>query len=300
MLSQNKTLLMTVVYPGCEKYLDDFFLSLSSQSYKHYDILILNDGYKKNYPSETLHYEELLISGNMEPSQIRTQGILHALAAGYEKLIFADADDYFSNDRVEFSIDYLEQYAFIYNKIIVVNNERVGTSFQGVQFPEEVHDPHLIIDRNIFGLGHTAINLSINVDFNIPEDILAVDWWLFSKILIEGHKGRFVEKAITYYRQGENNFVGQNNYLDKQSLALGVAVKKSHYSNMSEYCNSISNNKMQELYNGKYHETIQLSNAIKDDSFLHHYLNVVNKNYATIYNGWWSEIISIKELKKYE
>ena len=127
-----------------------------------------------------------------------------------------------------------------------------------------------------------------------------MDWWIFSKILVERHEGRFVDKAITYYRQGENNFIGQKKMMDNQTLALGIAVKKSHYRNMSMHCDAISNKTLQRIYKEKYDEMVMLSLTIKDDSFLHHYLNVVNENYAMIYNGWWSEIISIKEFEKYE
>ena len=291
---------MTVVYPGCEKYLDEFFRSMSSQTNAHFDILILNDGYKKNYPQSKLHFQEIIIKGKLEPSQIRSRGISYAHAKGYDKLIFADADDYFSTDRVEMSSDYLESYAFVYNKIVVVNNEGAVAPLEGVHFPKVANDPQLIVDRNIFGLGHTAINLSINTDFNIPKNILAVDWWIFSKILIDKYEGRFLDTAITYYRQGENNFVGQNRIVDEKTLALGVAVKKVHYRNMAMYCNAISNKEMQKIYKEKNIEIIQLSIAIKDDSFLRHYLDIVNKQHTTIYNGWWSEIVSIEEFEEYE
>jgi len=39
---------------------------------------------------------------------------------------------------------------------------------------------------------------------------------------------------------------------------------------------------------------------LKEKKFLKKYINIINMNMGEIYNGWWSEIITLKEFEKYE
>ena len=45
---------------------------------------------------------------------------------------------------------------------------------------------------------------------------------------------------------------------------------------------------------------VELKSFLQENTYLEKYINTVNVNLKMIYKGWWSEIISIDEFKKYE
>ena len=56
----NNISFLSTVYPGVEKYIDEFLKSLSRQIYKNFDILLLNDGIE-NCEERLKGYDDLNI-----------------------------------------------------------------------------------------------------------------------------------------------------------------------------------------------------------------------------------------------
>jgi hypothetical protein len=54
------------------------------------------------------------------------------------------------------------------------------------------------------------------------------------------------------------------------------------------------------IYSKKLEEINTLNKYIQDDSFCRRYIEVINKNYSKIFNGWWSEILPINKWRKYD
>ena len=303
MKRKNNTLLIGVIYPKVQKYLADYCESIKSQDMSEFDILILNDGFTGGFPLKNKRIAIIDIKNNLTPAEIRMLGIKYAIENDYKYVIFSDTDDYFSSNRISVSINKLENYDFVFNELYLINEKKdvIQKSYYNNNLIKIEYTSYLeIINRNLFGLGNTAVKISRLKDLFIPKEIIAVDWWIFTILLLNKCKGRFIKEAITYYRQHTNNFVGISKKLNKTILQKGIKTKQIHYKNLLIYCEDHKMKETTKMYSKKLEEINTLNKYIQDDSFCKRYIDVINKNYSEIFNGWWSEILPISEWRKYD
>lgn len=293
--SRKRVVILGVLYPGIENYLDDYLASLDNQSYMNFDIWIFNDGFNKELLKryvnkyKRLNIYEKNITGDFTPAQIRETAIKETKDT-YDYLIFTDTDDYFSSNRIETSLRALENYDFCYNDMILVdfNGEIISkdTYFTNKDNPKIVSDFHQLLNNNFCGLSNTAINLkTVNLDFlKIPKIIIAADWWIFSILLMQGYRGSFLDDTFTYYRQHETNTVGGLCNISEKQLLRGIHVKKEHYKLLLRYYPS----KFDSVINEELNKILSLEKMIKDKSFLEKYIaNFNNENKEFM---WWENI----------
>lgn len=294
-LTENTVAVLGVLYPGIEDYIDDYFFSLKSQTYIDYDIWIFNDGldkelvkmYKDKYNQLNIYLKDL--DDGYTPAEIRELAI-KMIKDKYEYLIFTDADDYFSSNRIEESIKKLQDYDFCYNDMILVNNKGdrfiKNTYFQNKDNPIIVNDFNQLVNKNFCGLSNTAINLrTINLDFlYIPKSLIAVDWWVFSLLLIKGYVGCFLNNAFTYYRQHETNTVGGLCKVNEKQLLRGLYVKKEQYKLLLEHYPS----KFDLIIKEELNEVLILEKKINERTYLEDYITHINSENKEFM--WWENI----------
>lgn len=210
-----KIAFLTTVFPMKEEFLEDFFNSLENQTYKNFDLVVVNDNYddfktiKKKY--KALNIIEIKYSNTFAKN--REFGINWCKKNNYDILIFGDSDDYFSKNRVEKSIEVLKKYNIIVNDLTLFNKDGIVVDkyFSQRIKNKTLIDYKFIEDKNIFGLSNTAINLHIlDNKVKFPKNIVAVDWYFFKKLL-KKYSALFTNEIITYYRQYENNTLGLKN-----------------------------------------------------------------------------------------
>jgi len=273
---KSETLILGCVYPGVESYMEDYLNSIWKQTHQDFDLLIL---------------------GNGPALELRLKAIAHAVLEGYKYLVFTDTDDFFSSNRVRLSLTWLQKgYDFVFNEIELVGilgDTLEHNVLQRIGVEKEYGNVDAIIDRNIFGLSTTAVKVECLRGLEIPKNIIALDWWIYTMLLLGEHQGKFLKNAITYYRQTGDNLVGMGGSLDEKRLKRGVEVKSLHYENAALYEGSA-------IFKRKRGDTRLLEKKLEDDVFKKKYIEVINKNMKEIYNGWWSEILSLGEWEKYE
>ena len=212
MKRKNNALLICVIYPKVKKYLADYCEFIKSQDVNRFDILILNDGFIGEFPLRNYRITIIDIKSRLTPAEIRMLGTKYAIENDYTYVIFSDTDDYFSTNRISVSINRLEKYDFVFNELYIINEK------------EDV------IQKSYYN------KLIKNLEYTNYLEIIAVDWWVFSILLLNKYKGGFIKEAITYYRQHHNNFIGIGNKLNKTILRRGIKVKQIHYENLLKYC----------------------------------------------------------------
>lgn len=293
---KNNAVVLGFIYPGVENYLDDYFSSLSQQSTKCFDIYIYNDGFDNNLLEhfitryKDLNIRVIRIENKLTPAEIREIAITDHVDK-YNYMIFSDTDDYFSTNRVEQSINALQNFDFCYNDIYLVDNFGVNYTqnsyFRNKEHPNMITQYEPLLDKNFCGLSNTAINLkTVNLkSLKIPPELIAVDWWIFSILTINDYCGCFLSDAFTYYRQHDLNTVGGLNYLNEKQLLRGIKIKKDHYKLLLRYCSSKYNYMIQE----EYGNIEQLDEIISgNNTILKNYLFNVNKEDKEYL--WWENI----------
>ena len=291
---KSENLVLGVVYASNEPFFKNYFDSITGQDYKDFDLLIIDDDYgidDRSLPPGTICKKVSC----MTPLQIRLMGIDYARENDYRNLIFTDSDDYFSSNRLEATVGALENFDFVYNDISIVDiagNTLKERMLQKINVPAETSSLDSILDRNYIGLSNSGVRVAKIGDLKIPEGIIAVDWWIYSNLLIKNLEGKFVSEAVTFYRQGENNLVGMGNKTNAESIKKILNVKKIHY---FELLKVLKSGELYDKIKIKLDEINGIGEKLNDSIFMNKYINVINNYHDNIYRGWWSELLTFSE-----
>lgn len=209
----NDVSFLTTVFPMNEKYLYDFFDLLKNQTYKNFDVVVINDGYKKfdKIKNEYLNNLNIIeVQYSSTPAKNKEYGINYCKEQKYDVLIFGDSDDYFQNNRVQKSLEFLKNADIIVNDLSLFNNKSLfKEKYLSNRINNlEIIDVEFIRDKNIFGMSNTAVNLKKIPRVLFDKKLVAVDWYFFKNLLKRGFKAIFTNETITYYRQHEKNLIG--------------------------------------------------------------------------------------------
>lgn len=276
-----KIAFLTTIFPMKKEYLDHFFNSLLNQTYKKFEIIVVNDGYEDfniiKQKFKTLKIIELRYKNT--PAKNREYGINYVKDNNYEILIFGDSDDYFENNRIEESIELLKEYEIVVNDLSLFNANGIYKKkyLSNRVTNNEIIDFKFILEKNIFGLSNTAINLKVIDTVHFNSNLIAVDWYLFSILLLKTKRAIFTNKTLTYYRQYSENTIGIGE-ITADNLTNIIKVKKIHYRLMKKhhYC-----------YEELYKDVIELGNK----------KNVINLKDLQIKNPLWWELKNNKRLQ---
>ena len=208
----NKVAFLTTVFPESEKFLKPFFNSLSTQTYKNFDLVIVNDNFKNLDFYKDLYSNLNIIDINSynTPAKNREVGINYCIDQNYETLVFGDSDDYFKDNRIEKSLEFLKKSDVVVNDLSLFNyNNIYEKNYLSNRLKNlGVIDFEFIKDKNIFGMSNTAIKLKNIKKVSFNCNIIAVDWYFFKSLLRKGCKAIFTNETETFYRQYKNNTIG--------------------------------------------------------------------------------------------
>ena len=301
-----KIAFLTTIFPASKPYLKDFFYSLQNQTYKSFDIIVINDGIK-DFETIRKKYSDLNIiefKVNFTPAKNREFGINKTIELGYEYIIFGDSDDFFAKNRFKVIIELLKTNDIVINDLNILCKTEIKSNFLSNIIKKEKLNINYFFDQNIAGLSNIAIKTSLlknsNIKFN--NELIAVDWYFFTTLLLQNPTANvyFTKKTSTYYRQYEQNTIGLNYTINSEKIKLGINVKLSHYKNLINFCNKNQISNFDSTFEIKYKEIQKLKTKIKNKSFFEKYILVIENNFDAIFKGWWSEIITIKEFEQYE
>lgn len=231
-MSKGGMVFFTVCYPKALPYLDDFLGSLARQTDQNFDLLVVNDSCGpladrwKHYSA--LRIQELPASGSF--ANVRQTGFNEILAKGYGQVLFGDFDDCFSPERVAKARALLVKWDVVVNDVSLFGSREEETYFSrriedGTQI--QLKD---ILTRNFMGFSNTAVRAECLKNI-VLADTVAVDWYLFSRLLANGAKAVFCRESLTGYRQHAGNMAafGGNEKRRRE-------VKSIHYQALKRDC----------------------------------------------------------------
>ncbi|WP_262694119.1 glycosyltransferase family protein [Kordiimonas aquimaris] len=224
-----KTALVSFLYPKARPYWPDAFQSITQQTDKAFDMIVVNDGYGTVDPTGI----KLIIDNDLSLSPILLrQHVFNLLMdSGYDLLISLDPDDTMSVDRVEKTKKAYKGYpeaAFYYSSLNYMAEP--GKAF--FDLPVRLDDVGEIFYRNYVGLSHMSLNLKFLRQyadpFSFPDKIIALDWYLAVSMLLEGFYGRKTF-GTTYYRIYGDNLAGETSKVSFDKSVHILKVKIAHY-----------------------------------------------------------------------
>lgn len=298
----NKTLYSTVIYPcdNFDRFIKDYLASVFNQTGQDFDLLLILDnveiGKVEKYLNEYNKIDKKLFIRNFKkdytPIELRKKQIEIAYELKFDTLILSDFDENVALNRVEEIVKNINGYAFAFNDFYVVDQDLKKISetsfFQTRKIPKEVTSYKDILEFNFIGLGSIALNLKefnySNLEF--PKEIKALDWYIATKVLLNGGKGISLYNTYANYRQHESSFVGFDFRLNKKKLEQGITVKLAHYNSLRDY-----NRIFKDLYN----EMTELKKYFQKYG-IDEYIELVNTKFDTSKFCWWENIKTKKEL----
>ncbi|KJJ84942.1 family 2 glycosyl transferase [Candidatus Omnitrophus magneticus] len=290
MNKKNNIAIMGVIFPLLEKYLHDALDSFNSQTKKDFDVILLNDGFKniEAYKSKyDLNIIEVSVSGT--PAEIRFNGLKMLKSAGYENIIFADMDDFYSENRVEKTSEFLKNFDIVINDLTVMfEHGDIEPAYLSRRIKDMTPiDLSFVMNKNICGFTNTAIRTSCLKE--LPEfnkNLTAVDWYLYSYLIKSGVNAVFTDETTSFYRIYEGNTTGLNGVITEKKIERGIEAKLSNYAALS-------------AYDLKWHilfdRFLAFSEKMKDGSYKKKYFESV-KNISIFHPFWWEEIKLPEEL----
>jgi glycosyltransferase involved in cell wall biosynthesis len=200
----------SVLFPANIPFFKSFIDSLLRQTYKEFDVILvtheMHDINKYIQPYiDQITIRTFPVEGSI--SKVRLQGISWAKSLGYTFLSFVDSDDIQDPNRVKREVDLLESNCFVTHDLIPFVDENLmeDSPTWKVRLPEGI-----LIDRshlrtcNVVGLGNTALRVEMINLSSIPENIQAIDWFLFHQWLKE-KPSYFTHASPVRYRQHSDN-----------------------------------------------------------------------------------------------
>ena len=290
MKNKTETLLFMVVHPVTVPFLKCSLDSLSRQDEPDFDLLLLLD--EVHVPdvegilaqvkplNVTMQTESASIAGN------RKFGIDFATRLGYQHLVFCDGDDTFASNRVRISKQILKEknVDFVVNDLNIVDSE--GKILCENYYENRLEDGFLLpsdflLERNICGLSNTAVRVSSLRDIFIPDHLVAVDWYLFSVLLLKGCSGCFTAETITYYRQHSANCLGIGK-VSESKVGEMMRMKRDHLEALAGES---------EVYASLFRRFTAVGNKFENEAFQMRLRKVVT-DHSEKFPFWWESLIT--------
>lgn len=281
-----RTVIGSVIFEEAAGYLEDFFVSLEKQTDQDFTVMLVNDNIRSEYLEQIveqipqkLRQRVVIVDKSGEklmPCRLRVELLQSAYERGDELLIMMDCDDKASENRISCVREQFDaQYTFFYNELLDFDGKRVMQ-----HLPAHTLDYRDIGEKNYLGLSNGAIYLkSLSKEFIQSlkaGETKVFDWYLYSRLLLDGKKGKRVDGCYTYYRIYEENLAGKCVY-SKAAIDKELAVKRQHYGLLAQY--------------NQYYEDL-----------LEKYTEITAEDVKARETGgyWWSLIDSLNDTEKKE
>lgn len=189
-----------------EKWIKATIDNIKEQTYKNYEIILVNDASNDDSKSIIERYnEENIKIINLEKNQgaaiARNQGI--KIATG-RYICFQDADDLWDKYKLEKQLEFMRKNncAFSYTSFEYFNNEKT----KKVIVPKVLDYKTALKDTKILTISVMIDREKISNDLiympNIKSSEDIATWW---KILKNGHIAYGIEDVLVYYRIGKKS-----------------------------------------------------------------------------------------------
>ncbi|HFU4234897.1 TPA: glycosyltransferase family 2 protein [Streptococcus suis] len=212
-MSNNKAL-VSIVMPAynCEKYVVEAINSILAQTYRNWELLVLDDGSKDNtlriieeFSQKDSRIKALPNGKNMGVSATRNRGI--ELASG-EWIAFLDSDDMWKPEKLEKQFEIVEKEAaeFLFTGSSYINEE--GEAYKEIfEVPEKITYKKLR-NQNVISCSSVLVKKKYFEHIKMEKDEMHEDYAVWLRILKTGVTAFGVNEPLLIYRISRNSKSG--------------------------------------------------------------------------------------------
>ena len=277
----SRTAFVTFAYPGCEQFLAQTLDSLTRQTDQEFDVIIFNNSLDSLdticQTSLNKTPEICAVYGNVPA--IRSYGLKQMKTSGYHNVIFGDADDVFAENRIEVIKQLLSENDVVVNDLDVCNENLIQTRqayFQNRLPSECLLNKDTIRLCNCIGFTNSALRADVIPETEFPDTLTAIDWALFTTILLANARALFTGATSTKYRIHNRSHYDITS-TNPSSLSFQVKVKYRHYEYLAQRFRE---------YEREYNEFGSLQQKLKDTRYFDRYKRAMMAQ-LTEFPFWW-------------
>lgn len=234
--------LISIITPAynSEKYIESTILSVINQTYKNWEMIIIDDSSK-----DSTH--DIISRYNIIDSRIRVisleknSGVSNARNIGISKaqgswIAFLDSDDIWQPTKLEKQIELINrekvEFVFTGSSFIDSENKPLGTVFE---VPEKISYKKLR-NHNVISCSSVLINKRFFSEFMMENDGMSEDYALWLKILNTGIDAYGINLPLLVYRISSSSKSGNKfksfGMAYKVFRLLGYNIVRSTYFTM--------------------------------------------------------------------
>ena len=235
-----RILVCSVVYEAARPFLADFSRGLieAAAGRKDAEALILSDGltapeaiFAAVTDAMTARIDQT--PGGLSPAAIRRRLIETARRSEAEILVFADCDDMLTADALEAHRAALDDADFSYGDQILTDAALRPSGrnlYRDWDVPARVTDPDSLRDGNFVGFSGAAVRRTrlSEAACALPDEVIAADWWVFTRLLMDGRRGARTETPVTRYRQHAGNIQGATPSAEFEAVLRRCQIVRRH------------------------------------------------------------------------
>ena len=196
----NKTCVVTFVYPGIINKFKRFIYSLNNQTNQNFDVIIfLNNLINLTVPTKKPKIKLIKLNSGIIKS--RFEMIKHLKRSNYKYIVFQDADDTMSPNRLEITNNELKKNDVVVNDLdIIFKKTKMKNYFSKRITNKAILSAKDILNYNFMGMSNTAIRKKCLDETSIPKrfNIEIFDWYFWTVILSK-YKAKFINSTSTQY-----------------------------------------------------------------------------------------------------
>ena len=235
-----RILVCTVVYEAARPFLADFSRGLieAAAGRKDAEALFLSDGLTAPEVALAAVADAMTARIDTVPeglslTAIRRRLIETARRSGAEVLVFADCDDMLTAEALEAHRAALEDADFSYGDQILTDAALRPSGrnlYQDWNVPARVTDPDSLRDGNFVGFSGAAVRRTrlSEIACALPDEVIAADWWVFTRLLMDGRRGARTGAPVPRYRQHAGNIQGATPGAEIEAVLRRCEIVRRH------------------------------------------------------------------------
>ena len=224
---KDKKMLFSVVVTSYnyEQYIRQTLESLVAQTYKDFEVIIVDDGSQDNSVNIIKEFTEKYTNFHLYTHENnQNKGLIESLKLGLSKVsseyvAFLESDDYWSEDYLQEKFDYINKHpksVCVINDIQIFGNDtcdeyiKSQVKYYKNHLNNKNHFEHFYHNNGIATFSEVLIKSDLikTLDFKAPIPAW-IDWWLWRQVAIK-YPISFLDKVLTYWNRHDNSYISYN------------------------------------------------------------------------------------------